>query len=126
MKLAAPFKRLRVLLPRRAWLLIFAPIVIVLLAVLTWSCSASKSIAVDIRLNTNGIATVFGVSLGSGSVRDLTLRALSRGHVPVRVLVPSGGSGAPGWDTNAAQSMGAIIRAGLVPTNKPSGPRPHE
>ncbi len=88
--------------------------------------SAAKRVAVDIWLNTNGIPTVLGVPLGSGAVRDLALRTLGRAKVPVRVLVPSGGSGAPGWDTNFVQAMNAIIKAGLIPTNQPSGPSPYE
>jgi hypothetical protein len=119
-------KRLHGLLSRAAWLLILAALVFVLLAIMTWSRSASKRVAVDIRVNTNGIATILGIPLGSGSVRDLTLRVLSGAHVPVRVIVPSGGSAAPGWDTNAVQTMSAIIKAGLVPTNKPAGPSPYE
>jgi hypothetical protein len=90
------------------------------------SCSASKTTAVDIVLNTNGIPTVLGVPLGNGQVRDITLRTFSRAKVPVRVLVPSGGSGAPGWDTNAGKALNAIIKAGLIPTNKPTGPSPYE
>jgi len=126
MNLACPSKRLHGLLSRRAWLLILAALVFVLLAIMTWSRSTSKRVAVDIRLNTNGIATILGIPLGSGSVRDLTLRVLSSVKVPVRVLVPSGGSGAPGWDTNAVQTLSAITKAGLIPTNKPSGPSPYE
>lgn len=124
MKFACPSKGLEGLVPRRTWLLVFAAIVVVV--VLTWSRRVPKSIAIDICLNTNGIATVFGVPLGNGSVRDLTLLSLSRGHVPVRVIVPSGGSATPGWDTNAPLTMGAIIRAGFIPTKKRSGPSPYE
>ena len=90
------------------------------------SRSGAKRVAVDIWLNTNGIPTILGVPLGIGAVRDLTLRTLGGAKVPVRVLVPSGGSGAPGWDTNAVQAMNAIIKAGLIPTNQPSGRSPYE
>ena len=90
------------------------------------SRSGSKRAAIEIRLNTNGIPTVLGFPLGNGSVRDITLRTLRWAKVRVRVLVPSGGSGAPGWDANSVQTLNAIIKAGLIPTNKPSGPSLYE
>ena len=107
-------------------MLIFSTAALVFLIVNAASRRASKRVAVDIRLNTNGISTVLGIPLGNGSIRDIALRTLSRAKVPVRVLVPSGGSGAPGWDTNSVQTMNAIIKAGLIPTNKPSGPSLYE
>ena len=122
----SPPKCLRSLLCWRTWLLIFAAAALVFLIVNARSRGASKPVSVDIRLNTNGIPTVVGIPLGNGSVRDFTLRTLSQTKVPVRVLVPSGGSSAPGWDSNSVQTLNAIIKAGLIPTNKPSGPSPYE
>src|SRR5437879_11113443 len=116
MNLASPSKCRHSLLTWRAWLFIFAAAVLVFLIVNVDRRSASKRVAVDIRLNTNGIPTVLGIPLGNASVRDITLRTLGRAKVPVRVLVPSGGSGAPGWDTNSVQTLNAIIKAGLIPT----------
>jgi hypothetical protein len=126
MNLPSPPKCPCSLLSLRAWLLIFTAAALVFLIINAGSRKASKRVAVDICLNTNGIPTVLGMPLGNASVRDITLRTLSRAKVPVRVLVPSGGSGAPGWDTNAVQALNAIIKAGLIPTNKPSGPSPYE
>src|SRR5438270_7752993 len=88
----------RSLLSRRAWLIIFAAAVLIFLMAHVGSRSGSKRAAIEIRLNTNGIPTVLGLPLGNGSVRDITLRTLRWAKVRVRVLVPSGGSGAPGWD----------------------------
>ena len=126
MNLPSPSKCAHSLLSRRAWLLVFAAAALVFLIVNAQSRSPSKRAAVDIWVNTNGIATVLGIPLGNGSVRDITLRTMSRAKVPVRVLVPSGGSDAPGWDSNAVQTMKAILKAGLIPTNQPSGPGPYE
>jgi hypothetical protein len=126
MNLPSPSKCSRSLLCRGAWLLIFAAGALVILIVNVESRSASKRLAVDIRLNTNGIPTVLGIPLKNGAVRDITFRTLSQAKVPVRVLVPSGGSSAPGWDTNSVQALNAITKAGLIPTNKPSGPSPYE
>ena len=120
---SAKFLRLRFL---RAGLLIFAAAALLFLVVRLGSRNASGRLRVDIQLNTNGTATVLGLPLGNGPARDLTLRTLSRANVPVRVLVPSGGSLAPGWDTNSVQTINAIVKAGLIPTNKPSGPSPYE
>ena len=88
--------------------------------------NASKGIKIDVWLNTNGIPTVLGIPLGNGAARDVALRTLNRAKVPVRVLVPSRGSSAPGWDTNSMQALTALVKAGLIPTNKPSGPSPYE
>jgi hypothetical protein len=126
MNLALSSKDSHDALPRWVWLIILAALVLVVVAILDWTRTGSKSVALDIRLNTNGVATVLGIPLGSGSVRDLTLRTLSKAHVPVRVLVHSGYSAAPGWDTNVIQTLSAINKAGLIPTNKPSGPSPYE
>ena len=126
MNLPSPSKCSRGLVCWRTWLLIFGAAALVFLIVNAWSRRASKPVAFDVRLNTNGIPTVLGIPLGNGSVRDITLRTLSRAKVPVRVVVPSGGSGAPGWDTNSVQTINAIIKAGLIPTNKPSAPSPYE
>ena len=122
-----PSKRRGDPLSHLMWLLILASATaIVLFGMLVRSHRASNGVAVDIRLDTNGIATVVGISLGRGPARDVALQALSKGRVPVRVLVPSGGSRAPGWDTNAIQSISAIVKAGLVPTNGPVGSSPYE
>ena len=80
----------------------------------------------DIPLNTNGIPTVLGIPLGNGAVRDIALRTFKGANVRVSVLIPSGGSGAPGFDTNSIQTLQAVIKAGLIPTNPPSGPSPYE
>jgi hypothetical protein len=87
-----------------------------LLAVNAGRRGASKRVAVYIRLDTNGKPTVLGIPLGNGSVRNITLRTLIRLKVPVRVFVPSGSCGAPGWDTNLVQTMSAVVKAGLIPT----------
>ena len=107
-------------------MLIFAAAALIVLIVNAGGRRASKRVVVDIRINTNGIPTVLGIPLGNGSVRDITLRALSCAKVRVRVLVPSGFSGLPGGDTKSVQAINAIIKAGLIPTNKPSGPSPYE
>jgi hypothetical protein len=107
-------------------LMLAAAAAFVLLIVKTPGRGASKPMVVDIVFNTNGIPTVLGVPLRNAGVRDIVLRTLSRAKVPVRVLQPSGVGGAPGWDTNAVQAFNAIMKAGLIPTNKPSGPSPYE
>ena len=126
MNAPSPSKRLHSLLSWRTWLLIFAAAALVFLMVNLGRRKASKRVAIDIWVNTNGIPAILGIPLGNGSVRDITLRTLSGAKVPVRVLVPSGGSSAPGWDTNSVQTLNAIIKAGLIATNKPSGPSPYE
>ncbi|MGH7971659.1 MAG: hypothetical protein ACREIC_23335, partial [Limisphaerales bacterium] len=90
------------------------------------SRSASKGLSVNIYLNSNGIPTLLGIPLGTGSVLDFLLRTLHRTKVPVHVLTPSGGSGLTGFDTNWIRTMNAVIKAGLIPTNGPSGPSPYE
>lgn len=148
MSLSSPPKCRHNLLPWQAWLLIVAAAAVAFLIVNAENRSVSKRLAVVIRLNTNGIPTVLGIPLGNGFVRDVTLRALSRSKVPVTVLVPSGivldyispsaskvavsfvvpsgGSSAPGFNTNFLQTMNAVINAGLLSTNKPSRPSPYE
>ena len=87
---------------------------------------------VNIYINTNGMPTILGISLGRGAVRDVTFRALRWAHVPVRVMVPSPstppGYRSAGWvnDTNFSQTITAVIRSGLVLSNIPSGPSPYE
>lgn len=110
----------------RAWLVIFAAAVLLLSVIYLKNRNTLRGVAVDIHLNTNGTATVLGVPLGNGPIRDITLRTLNQAKVPVRVIVPSGGSAAPGWDTNSIQTINAIMKAGLIPTNKASGPSPYE
>jgi hypothetical protein len=87
---------------------------------------ASKPARLYIRIDTNGQATVLGIPLGNSYGREIALRTLGQTKVPVTVLVPSGGSPTRAWDTNFAPTMSAIIKAGLIPTNKPSGPSPYE
>jgi hypothetical protein len=87
---------------------------------------ASKSGRLYIRIDTNGLATVLGIPLGSSSARDITLGTLGKAHVPITVLVPSGGSGTRAWDTNFGPTWNSIVKAGLIPTNKPSGASPYE
>jgi hypothetical protein len=87
---------------------------------------ASKSAGLNIRIDTNGLATVLGIPLGNSYGRDIALRTLGQTKVPVTVLVPSGGSSTRAWDTNFGATMNAIIKAGLIPTNKASGPSPYE
>lgn|SRR5690349_1448612 len=110
----------------REWLLIFVAVGLFFLIVDLGVRNVSKRAAIDIYLDTNGMPTIFKIPLGNGSVRDVTLRTLSRAKVAVRVVVPSGGSAASGWDTNSVQTLNAIIKAGLIPTNKPSGPSRYE
>ena len=90
--------------------------------------SVFRRARVDIYINTNGLPTILGISLGRGAVRDITLRTLRWAKVPVRVLIPSGDK--PAWhassDTNFPQTMDAIYKNGLIPTNRPSGPSPYE
>jgi hypothetical protein len=126
MKFATTAKWLHTSSSWRVWLLISAAAALVLLIVNAASRCSSKGMAVDIVINTNGIPTVLGVPLGNGAVRDIALRTFGRAKVHVSVLTPSGGSGAPGFDTNWIQAMQAVIKAGLVPTNGPSGPSPYE
>lgn len=126
MNLPSALKRPHQLLSWRAWLLIFAIAALLSVIIGVQSRNTAKGLAVDIRINTNGISTVLGIPLGNGPVRDIALWTLSRANVRVRVLVPSGGSAAPGWETNSFQSINAITKAGLIPTNKPPAPNPYE
>jgi hypothetical protein len=100
--------------------------VILLLLLRSEPRAASKPSGLYIRIDTNGVARILGVPLGDGPGRDITLQALRQAKVPVTVLVPSGGSATRAWDTNFGPTLNAIIKAGLVPTNKPSGPSPYE
>ena len=108
--------------------LIIAVAALLLLIVYAKRGSILRRASVDIYINTNGLPTIQGISLGRGAVRDITLRTLRWAKVPVRVLVPSGDK--PEWhassDTNFPQTMDAITKAGLIPTNRPSGPSPYE
>jgi hypothetical protein len=108
--------------------LVIAAAALLLLIVYAKRGSVFRSASVDIYINTNGLPTILGISLGRGAVRDITLRILRWAKVPVRVLVPSGNK--PAWhassDTNYPQTMDAIDKAGLIPTNRPSGPSPYE
>ena len=108
--------------------LIIAVAALLLLIVYAKRGSIFRRASVDIYINTNGLPTIQGISLGRGAVRDITLRTLRWAKVPVRVLVPSGDK--PEWhassDTNFPQTMDAITKAGLIPTNRPSGPSPYE
>ena len=113
--------------PWPVWLLVFAAAAAsAFLIEKAVSHGTSKGMAVDIAFNKNGIPTVLGVPLGKGAVRNVVLQTFSRAKMPVRVLVPSGGGNTPGWDRNFGQSLNAIIKAGLISTNKPSGPSPYE
>jgi len=110
----------------RVWLLILVVAALVLSVFALGRRPGSKRVAVDIRLNKNGIPTILGIPLGNGAVRDVTLHTLGEAKVPVRFMYPSGGSVAPGWDTNSVEALHAIIKAGLIPTNPPAGPSPYE
>lgn len=107
-------------------LLIFAAAAFVCLIICGQSRSGSKGVSVNIYVSSNGIPALMGIPLGTGSVLGFVLRTLHRTKVPVHVLTPSGGGGQPGFDTNWIRTIDAVVKAGLVPTNGPSGPSPYE
>jgi len=103
-----------------------------LLFLIVGAMPGSASRPVDIYINTNGLATIRGISLGKGAVRTIALRTLRWAKMPVRVLTPSQYAppgykpGGPIDETNLIQTLDAIIKSGLIATNKPSGPSPYE
>ena len=124
MNLPSLSKCLRALTSWRKWLLVVVAAALLVAILSRDRDSGSSVVAVDVWVNTNGIATILGVPLGQGPVRDITLRTLSRAKVPVRVCIA--GTSGVGWDTNYGQTISAITRAGLIPTNKPPVPSPYE
>ena len=108
----------------RKWTLILVVAAFLVAILSRHSDSGSSVVGVEVWVNTNGIATILGIPLGQGPVRDITLRTLSRAKVPVRVCVA--GTSGVGWETNFGLTMSAITKAGLIPTNKPPGRSPYE
>jgi len=88
--------------------------------------ASSKPLVLDILIGTNGTPTLLGIPLEAGRLQDKTLRALKSGQVPVRILNSPGPNGDVGSVSNFLQTINGLAKAGLIPTNGPSGPSPYE
>jgi hypothetical protein len=103
-----------------AFVVVIAGAAFLFLFVATRRPGISRGAAVEIRINTKGLPTILGITLGTGPVRDITLGALNWANVPVRVIIPSTPIG-PASETDAFRTINAISASGADKI-RPSNP----